>query len=121
MQQDLTIAKSSLKFGVRKYAVKDQLRVGPVMLGFITLILLAFFGMFYLSQVNNSATYGYEIKDLEKKLMELEGQNRALELEVAELQSLKKIEEEIKKQQTMQETGKVTYLSIPEMDVAIKR
>jgi len=121
MQQDLIIGRSSLKFVLRKNAVGNQLKVGPVMLGFITLILLAFFGMFYLSQANDSATYGYEMKDVEARLYELERQNKALELEAAELQSLKKIEEEIKQQQTMQETEKVTYLSIPEMDVAIKR
>ena len=49
-------------------------------------------GVLYLLQVNALATRGYEIKKLEKRILELKEANRRLELESTALKSIETIE-----------------------------
>lgn len=49
-------------------------------------------GGVYLVQVNSSATKGYEIEKLERRLMEFKETAKRLELEAASLQSIQNIE-----------------------------
>lgn len=53
-------------------------------------------GIVYLLQVNALATQGYEIKSLQKKIVELKDLEARLELESASLQSIQRIEEAVK-------------------------
>lgn len=50
----------------------------------------------YLLLVNSLSTKGYEIKKLERKLLEFKETNKRLELDVASLKSIQGIEAEIK-------------------------
>lgn len=59
-------------------------------------ILLAVLGASYLLLVNSLSTKGYEIKKLEKHVVELKEANKRLELESAALQSVQQIEEAVK-------------------------
>lgn len=58
--------------------------------------LLALFGLFYLLLVNSLSTKGYEIKKLEKRIVELSEVQKRLGLESAALQSVQQIEEMVK-------------------------
>ncbi|MDP3741374.1 MAG: septum formation initiator family protein [bacterium] len=52
--------------------------------------------IFYLVQINNLTTKGYEIKRLEKTVLELKESQKRLERESASLQSVARIEESAK-------------------------
>lgn len=57
------------------------------------LIMLVFAsGILYVSQVNKIATMGYEIKQEERKLVELQKQKKQMELEAAQLKSIYNLE-----------------------------
>lgn len=51
----------------------------------------------YLMQINLTATKGYEIKDLENKLNQLQADNKKLNLSYIELQSMANILEQVSK------------------------
>lgn len=61
-------------------------------LGLIIFTLLAVFGMLYLFQVNDVSTKGYELRKLERRLIELRDTTARLELEASELKSIQNIE-----------------------------
>ena len=94
--------------------------MGPVTLCFVTIILLCLVSLFYLTQANQIATTGYEIKDLEDKLNKLTEENHKLELRAAELQSVRNVEEGVKKL-NMVPLQKVIYVSSEGTTVALKK
>lgn len=65
----------------------------------ISLLISSLFlvGSVYLWQINKSAAKGFEIKKLEEKVNYLKEENKRLELETIELQSLSRIREGAKK------------------------
>ena len=60
--------------------------------GLWLVVLILVVGGVYLVQVNSSATKGYEIKKLERQLMDFKETAKRLELEAASLQSIQNIE-----------------------------
>lgn len=60
--------------------------------GFWVLFLILALGAAYLFSVNDTATKGYQIRGLEKQLVELKEANKRLELEAASLKSIQSIE-----------------------------
>ena len=89
----LTITNSdTVRIGVRKRTVKPDLKVGPVSLSFISIAIFCILALFYLSQANQAAIKGYDIKKLEDKQAEIMADREKLEVEVASLQSIKEIE-----------------------------
>lgn len=56
---------------------------------------LASLGVFYLYQVNDSATKGFEIKKLESGITSLENENKNLKIKETELRSMSNIEKNI--------------------------
>jgi hypothetical protein len=61
----------------------------------VILILNLVAGIFYLTQTNITATYGFKIMDLEKELVILEAENKNLSLEYTKLQSIEKISQAV--------------------------
>lgn len=55
------------------------------------LVLTVATGLFYVLQMNVSATKGYDIRELEQKISALQKENRQLELEASELQSVERL------------------------------
>ena len=55
------------------------------------LVLTVSTGLFYVLQMNVSATKGYDIRELEQKITALQKDNRQLELEAMELQSVERL------------------------------
>ncbi len=93
MARFLTLTfRGTIARGKRGRTIRRRVKMGPVSLCFVTVILLCFVSLFYLAQSNQTATKGYEIRELEDKLDGLQEANKKLELEAAGLQSVKNIE-----------------------------
>ncbi len=119
MSRYLTITNSnSARFGERKGILKTQPKIGRVTLSFVLVTLICAAGVFYIFEVNNLATKGYEIRDLETKLNGLRKENETFRIQAAELKSMYKIEEKTK-ELNMVVPEDVSYLNLPG-DVAMK-
>lgn len=119
MSRFLTLThSSSVRFGDRKSILKNQPKVGRVTLSFFLVVLVCATGVFYIFEVNNLATKGYEIDKLEKQLNNLQKENERLQIEAAELKSMYRIEEKTK-ELNMVVPKDVSYMNLPG-DVAMK-
>ncbi len=76
----------------KRIYLRRKLRLGPITLGFITLILICVLSLFYLTSTDGIATKGYELKGLEGEVKTLKDQNGQLRLEKARLESIKNLE-----------------------------
>jgi len=115
MSQSLTITNSnSLAFGKRKKfsAERQPIRVGPLTLNFLLVVLICAAGVFYIFEVNDVATRGYKIKELEKRAQDLESNNEKLKIREAELRSMYNIEERTKNL-NMVAPGNISYITLP--------
>ncbi|PIU01396.1 hypothetical protein COT68_03435 [bacterium (Candidatus Torokbacteria) CG09_land_8_20_14_0_10_42_11] len=121
MARFLTLASSGeIQRGKRKKTLRRKVKIGPVALCFVTILLFCLVSLFYLTQGNQVATKGYEIKDLENKLNNLKEENRKLELEAAGLQSVRNVEEGAKKL-NMVPIEKMSYVTTSGTAVALKK
>ncbi|USN53104.1 MAG: hypothetical protein H6760_02905 [Candidatus Nomurabacteria bacterium] len=76
----------------------------------LTVTLAVIGGGAYLALINNVATTGFEIKTLENRVDELRKENRRLEVEATELQSLSAVQE-ASGQLGLTEVAHIEYLS----------
>lgn len=74
------------------------------------IVLSVFFVAFYLWQINDLATKGFQIKGLEEKIASIRENNKNLELQATDLQSLSNIEK-LEKDLNMVKVNKVEYIS----------
>jgi hypothetical protein len=90
--------------------------LGLTLLGFLTLLVV-----FYLVQINYVATRGYEIKELGKQVEALKQSSRKFEMQSAELQSVKNIEQNFPNNSFVA-VEKIEYLAstVMPMGVAVK-
>ena len=72
----------------------------------------------YLIQTNSLATKGYEIKELEKEIIELKQATKNLEAQALEMQSVKKVSEKVNSL-NMVLGEEVEYLSGDQKEVAL--
>jgi hypothetical protein len=77
--------------------------------GIWIVILFFVMGVVYLTQVNSTATKGYEIKKLDTELNALKESNKRLDLETASLKSIQHIEASVKNLNLVP-SGKVQYV-----------
>jgi len=73
------------------------------------LVAICLTGVIYLAKINNMATRGFKIKELEEKQAALEENIKKTELQVANLQSTQKIQERINNLD-MASVAKVEYV-----------
>lgn len=71
---------------------KGSVRVGLVSACLLVLGVVLVFGAYYLYQVNDLATKGYEIRDMENRIAELEKEGKKMEIKEVELRSMYNIE-----------------------------
>ena len=88
-------------------------------LNLIIVILIVGIGIVYLLQMNHMSVKGYEIKDLENRIQDLEEYNKKLQLQIDEKQSLSYINDKLADLQ-MVDVGRVEYLSAKAASVAVK-
>lgn len=86
-----------MKFGVRKKTTKEPVRFGRITVSVITILILFLLGLFYILQVNEVSTMGYEINNNDHRIRELEDQEKQLKVEEAKLKALQGLEGEIEK------------------------
>ena len=106
----------------RNYAAtysKKGLKLGPISLGFITVILFSLLSLFYLAQSNQITTKGYILRKLELEKAKVLSENERLQVEAARLQSLNKINEKAK-ELSMVPVGELKYFTDTE-GVLVKR
>ena len=104
------------KFYKKSFLNNISRRGWLIILGF----LICAIGLVYLAQINSLATRGFEIKDLEEKAAQLKDQNKQLELQISDLRSSTRVNEEIAKLK-MEQVAYVEYLQANGSTVAINR
>ncbi len=70
---------------------------GLFLSGVALLIMFVLAGFFYIRQITASSVGGYDVVSLERRVNELKDKEQVLELQTAELQSLKRIEENVQR------------------------
>ncbi|MFH1598011.1 MAG: hypothetical protein ABIB97_02985 [Patescibacteria group bacterium] len=76
-------------------------------------------GIFYLVETNQVSTRGFELRNLQDKVDELNVQNEKLEVEAAEMKSMQRIEE-LSQELNLISGGPVLYLNTASAEVAAK-
>lgn len=71
---------------------KGSIRIGLAGAGFLIIFFLIFSSAFYLFQVNDLAVKGYDIRDLENRISELDKENKQMQIHEMELRSMYVIE-----------------------------
>lgn len=71
-------------------------KISLVTLTTLVLVSTAFTGFFYLYQVNDLATKGFEIREIEKRIENLEEERKKLKIKETELKSMYNLEREVK-------------------------
>ena len=69
---------------------KHGLKLGPVSLGFITVLIFSLISLFYLAQTNQITTKGYALQSLQQEKDSILSENERLQVEAARLDSLNK-------------------------------
>ena len=88
----LSIARSSsISLNKRRRGFSSRLKSGPVTMVMVVIFLICVLSLFFLAQVFQSSTKGYEITDLQNQVKNLEEQNKSLEIEAAELKSFENL------------------------------
>ena len=81
-----------------------------MMLGVTAVTLVGMLGFFYLQQVVHTASQSTDVRELESKITDLKEKQRVIELQGAELRSLKNVEDDMEKMNLVP-TDKVSYLA----------
>lgn len=78
-----------------KKSIVQGIKINSMILSLIIVCLIILSGTFYLIQVNKVATKGYQIRDFEQQIKELEENNKKLATEKIKLESNVEIEKRI--------------------------
>ena len=81
-----------------------------LMLGFTAVAIVGILGFFYLQQVVHTASQSTDVRELESKITDLKEKQRVIELQGAQLRSLKNVEDDMEKMNLVP-TDKVSYLA----------
>lgn len=104
----------------RKTRLRDRITCSPTALNVIVIVLLIILGTAYLVQINQTATSGFAVKDMNQKISQLEEQHQKLELEIADLQSLQNIQSASDRLQLVSHT-KLDYIQPTDGAVALEK
>lgn len=106
-------AKASSRFTFSKSnadsagAVKISLLTGV----FLLIIFVILTGALYVYQVNDIATKGYEIKEIEKQIQDLDRESKKLQIKEVELKSMNNIEKSIEDSDLVT-SSEISYVEI---------
>ena len=93
----------------QKIATRNEMKIGPVSIKFITIAIICLLSLFYLAQSQKTATRAYQIKSLQDEKEKILQQNEELQVGTAKLKSIENIQSEIGSLQLVP-TGPVNYL-----------
>lgn len=120
IQQHIT-PRRARKFS---FAMKNNLgsvdhTTAALMFGIAAVAIVGMLGFFYLQQVVHTASEGTDVHQLEASISDLKEKQRKLELEGAQLRSLKNIEGDMQ-ELNLVPTDKVSYLAPVDEHLAIR-
>lgn len=95
-----------------------RFKSGPVTTAIIIIALACLLSLFFLIQVFQTSTKGYQISDLKAKAQELKESNKNLEIKAAELRSFENIRNEAE-ELNMVEADKIVYIRAGTASVAV--
>jgi len=98
---------------------KRGFKLGPVSLGFITILIFSLISLFYLAQSNQITTKGYALQNLEQAKNNVLSENERLQVEAARLDSLNKAAAKAK-DLSMAPIKELRYLSNTDLALANK-
>ncbi len=110
----------NISFGKRRQGFSSRLKSGPVTMVMVVIFLICVLSLFFLAQVFQSSTKGYEITDLQSQVKELKEQNKSLEIKAAELKSFENLRDEATTL-NMVPTEKIVYLKKSGTSVAVAK
>ena len=91
--------------------VAGSAQINLVSLTFVVAMIIIASGAFYLYQVNDIATKGYEVRDLESHIQNLQKESKKMEINEVELRSMYNIEKASQDLNLVNSTD-VTYVEI---------
>jgi len=94
MSKFFHLTKKSKKIYRRK-KMFPAMKIGLKTVNIVIVVLIAVVGISYLVQVNDLATKGYQIEELENRITELQQEGADLELNVLSLQSMGTVKERV--------------------------
>jgi hypothetical protein len=97
-----------------------KFKINQLKLGITLFILIIASGFAYLGLINNVAARGFEIKDLEKKVENLQLESKKLEIKAAELESIQEITK-AKNSLNLVEISKIEYIETTQPTVALTK
>jgi len=113
MSQFAAAHSNPVLFREKKGAIKNKpIKTGRITWTLLLVTLICAAGVFYIFEVNNVATQGYTIRDLEKQAQELRDNNEKLKIREAELRSMYNIEQN-SKDLNMTAPKDVSYMALP--------
>lgn len=95
----------------KKYQARGSVEIGLNQSVFVLFAILAVSGAFYLYQVNDLASKGYEIKEVENQIAELKKENKKMQIKEVELKSMYSIEKATENLDLVN-SANVSYLEI---------
>lgn len=99
-------------FSLRKKSNQSgSAQVSLVSLAFVVVIAIVASGAIYLYQVNDIATKGYEIKELEGQIQDLNKESKKMEIQEVELRSMQNIEK-ASQDLNLVNSSNITYVEI---------
>jgi cell division protein FtsL len=101
-------AKRTKEFDLKVFLASFKGNKKVVSVGVVCLVFMAF--LTYLVQINTMATKGFEIRELEDQIAVLQDDNKRLELQVIELQSMSTLKEKMRGMNLV-EADEVAYLN----------
>lgn len=73
-------------------AYASSVKLGPISHTVLIVLLIAFLGLLYLTQLTKTSTFGYEMNDINQTRAQLAAEQDDLKIENARLQSLTRIQ-----------------------------
>jgi cell division protein FtsL len=110
--RDLTLAMP-----VGLSAKRTKASVSKKVLNLSLLIAIVFFGILYLFEVNDLGTKGYQIRNLEQQVRQVEENQKNLQIQTSDLQSIDRIQQQAQILNFVPSTT-ITYLK--DSDFALK-
>ena len=114
------IKLNNVSFEKRKKSFSNHLKSGPVTMVIVVIFLICVLSLFFLAQVFQSSTKGYEMTELENKIKDLKEQNKSLEIKSAELKSFENLKNEANIL-NMVPANKIVYIKRSGTSVAVAK
>jgi len=90
------LQEEKVSYGGLVMSKKGSVRISLASTGFLMVLFIVFSSAFYLFQVNDLAVKGYDIRELENRIVELEKENKQMRIREMELRSMYVIEKSVK-------------------------